>query len=139
MRNIFITPILLLLLTLAVSSCVKEPKMTFEEVEQRSLRAWIEKYHPELKDNYQEEGGYYVDVLDYGVQDSVAVTGQDVWVWYDFTNRDLRGNVCETRDWKMAYQLGTYTDHTHYNPVFRFSGKDTFEIYFCIIINIYIK
>lgn len=125
MRNIFITPILLLLLTLAVSSCVKEPKMTFEEVEQRSLRAWIEKYHPELKDNYQEEGGYYVDVLDYGVQDSVAVTGQDVWVWYDFTNRDLKGNVCETRDWKMAYQLGTYTDHTHYNPVFRFSGKDS--------------
>ncbi|MBR2866995.1 MAG: hypothetical protein IKC12_04675 [Alistipes sp.] len=107
------------------TACVKEPKMTVEEVEKRSLAAWIEKYHPELKDNLQEEGGYYVEVLDYGVQDSAAVTGKDVWVWYDFTNRDFQGNVCETRSWHTAYQLGTYTDHTHYNPVFRFSGKES--------------
>ena len=110
---------------LAAVGCVKEPTMTFEEVEQRSLEAWIEKYHPELKDNLQADGGYYVDVLDYGVQDSTAVTGKDVWVWYDFTNRDFDGNVCETRQWLTAYQLGTYTDHTHYVPVFRFSGKES--------------
>ena len=117
--------ILFLGILLLAAACVKEPKMTFEEVEQRSLAAWIDKYHPELKDNYQENGGYYVDILDYGVQDSVAVTGKDVWMWYNFTNRDFDGNVCETRDWLTAYQLGTYTDHTHYNPVFRFSGKES--------------
>lgn len=125
MRNIVNTLVVLLAAVVALSSCVEEPMMSFQEVEQRSLRAWIEKYHPELRDNYQEEGGYYVEVLDYGVQDSVAITGSDVWVWYDFTNRDLQGNVCETRDWLMAYQLGTYTDHTHYNPTFRFSGANS--------------
>lgn len=124
MRNIA-TLLLTILLgaTLAVS-CVKEPSVTYEELEAHSLAAWIEKYHPELKDNLQEEGGYYVEVLDRGVQDSLPVTGKDVWLWYNFTNRDLRGNIYETRDWSTAYQLGTYTDHTHYVPSFRFSGKD---------------
>ena len=99
--------------------------MSFEDIEQRSLKAWIEKYRPELADNYQEDGGYYVEVLDPGCADSVAISGKDVWLWYDFTGRDLAGNICETRDWKLAKQLNTYTDYTHYVPSFRFSGKES--------------
>lgn len=106
-------------------ACVEEPTMTATEIEQRSLKAWIEKYHPELKDNYQEEGGYYVEILDAGIQDSLPVTGKDAWMWVDFTARDLQGNVCETRDWELAYQQNTYTNHTRYTPIFRFSGKDS--------------
>lgn len=110
-------------------SCIKEPTTSFEEIEQRSLKAWIEKYHPALLDNYQEDGGYYVDVLEPGCADSTAVSGKDVWLWYNFTGRDLDGNVCETRDYQLATQLGTYTDHTHYVPAFRFSGKETHTIH----------
>lgn len=109
----------------AIVSCVKEPKMSFNDIEQRSLKAWIEKYRPELVDNYQEEGGYYVEVLDAGVMDSVAITGKDVWMWYDFTGRSLDGVVCETRSCNIAEQLGTFTTYTHYIPAYRFSGKDT--------------
>ena len=99
--------------------------MSATEIEQRSLKAWIEKYHPELLENYQEEGGYYVEILDRGVQDSLPITGKDAWLWVDFTARDLQGNVCETRSWELALQQNTYNNHTHYTPVFRFSGKDS--------------
>ena len=99
--------------------------MSFEDIEQRSLKAWIEKNHKDLVDNYQEEGGYYVEVLDPGCADSMAITGKDVWLWYDFTGRDLQGNICETRDWKLAKQLNTYNIHAHYVPTFRFSGKES--------------
>lgn len=117
---------LLVAALLAAVSCIKEPEMSFEQIEQRSLKAWIEQHHPELKNNYQENGGYYVEVLDAGCSDSLPITGKDVWVWFDFTGRDLHGNVCETRDWLMAAQLGTYNVHTRYAPAYRFSGEDSF-------------
>ena len=107
-----------------VVACVKEPQPTFNEVEQRSLKAWIEQYHPELLDNYQEKGGYYVEVLHPGHPDSLPIAGKDTWVWYDFTGRDLEGNVCESRQWEIARQQGTYTAYTHYAPMFRFSGVE---------------
>ena len=110
---------------LVAISCIKEPGISFEEVEQRSLRAWIEQNRPDLLDNYQEDGGYYVEILDPGCADSFPVTGKDVWVWYDFTARDLHGNVCETRNSDLALQLGNYTPHTHYIPAFRFSGVES--------------
>lgn len=117
-----------LLLLIAVG-CIKEPTMSTEEIEQRSLKAWIEKYHSELLDNYQEDGGYYVEVLDEGHTDSLPISGKDVWLWYNFTGRDLDGNICETRDYGKATQLGTATLHTRYVPAFRFSGKDSHTIH----------
>ena len=115
----------MLTVALTAVSCIKEPTVSFNDIEQRSLKAWIEKYRPDLAENYQEEGGYYVEVLDRGVQDSLPITGKDVWVWYDFTGRDLKGNIFETRDWKLAKQLGSYNVHAHYIPSFRFSGKES--------------
>lgn len=126
MRKSYI--ILPILLALALVACVKEPKISITEVEQISLKAWIEKHRPELKDNYQEVGGYYVEVLDKGILDSVPVTGSDVWVWYDFTARDMQGNIIETRSWELANQLNTYTNYTHYAPAFRFSGKESYTL-----------
>ena len=96
--------------------------MSTTEIEQRSLKAWIEKYHSDIVDNYQQDGGYYVRILDYGVQDSLPISGKDVWVWYDFTGRDLDGNICETRDGDNAQQIGTFTKFTRYVPAYRFSG-----------------
>ena len=114
-----------LLFVIIATSCVREPSISYNEIEQRSLKAWIEKYHPELNKNYQTDGGYYVEVLDYGCQDSVAITGKDVWVWFDLTARDLHGNIYETRSATIAEQLATYNDHAHYVPAIRFSGKDS--------------
>lgn len=117
------------LLLLIMAACIKEPTMSAEEIEQRSLHEWIKKYHTELLDNYQEDGGYYVEVLDYGRIDSLPISGRDVWLWYNFTGRDLDGNICETRDYGYATQLGTFTKHTRYVPAFRFSGKDSHTIH----------
>lgn len=123
-RSIRLTSLLILLTLLSVG-CIKEPTMEYKEIEQRSLKAWIEKYRPDLVDNYQEEGGYYVEVLDEGVQDSLPITDKDVWLWYDFTGRDLDGVIYETRNNEIATQLGTYTKYTRYVPAYRFSGAES--------------
>lgn len=114
----------LLLLIATTTACVKEPAVSYNDIEQIALSAWVAKYKPDLVDNYQTEGGYYVEVLDYGRQDSVAITGKDVWVWFDLTARDLQGNVCETRSAALAEQLATYSDHAHYVPAVRYSGEN---------------
>ena len=121
--NIFAGILLLFITTL--TSCVNDPQPTYKDIEQRSLKAWIEKYRSDLVDNYQEDGGYYVEVLDSGIADSLPISGKDVWVWYDFTARDLQGNVIETRSASLAEQLATYTNYTHYIPAIRFSGKES--------------
>ena len=115
---------LLIMLVAVTTACVREPHETHETIEQRSLRAWMEKYHPELLDNYQEEGGYYVEILAEPEDDGIEpISGKDVWVWFDITVRDLQGNIHETRKAEVAEQLATYTNYTHYVPAIRFSGK----------------
>ncbi|MDE6862603.1 MAG: hypothetical protein K2J31_07720, partial [Alistipes sp.] len=101
------------------------PSAAFEDVEQMALAAWINKYRPDLKDNYQENGGYYVEILDEGCADSLPVAGKSSWVWFDFTGRDLQGNVCVSRDDAVAQQQGSYTNYTHYVPYYRFCGEET--------------
>ena len=49
---------------LATTSCIKEPSVSNKEREQISLDAWIAIHKPGLKENYQENGGYYVEKLD---------------------------------------------------------------------------
>ena len=125
MTNIIKSFSIIAVLILLAAACVKEPTFDSQKEEQRSLKAWIEKYHPELLDNYQEEGGYYVEMHDFGVADSLPISGKDVWVWYDFTARNLDGNLQETRNWENAMMLGTYTNYTRYVPAYRFSGKES--------------
>ena len=119
----------ILLLIIAATACVHEPSISYNDIEQRSLKAWIDKYHPELLNNYQEEGGYYVEVLDRGIQDSLPITGKDVWVWFDLTARDLQGNIYETRSATIAEQLATYNAHAHYIPALYPYCKLMFPIY----------
>lgn len=125
MKKIFRLSSLLLSLLVVAVSCIEEPTMTSTEIEQRSLKAWIEKYRPELINNYQENGGYYVEIHDKGCLDSLPIAGKDVWLWFDFTGRDLNGNVYETRRDSLAMQLGTFTKYTRYIPAYRFSGEES--------------
>ena len=92
------------ILILLAAACIKEPTVDYTEVEQRSLKAWIEKHRDkELLDNYQEEGGYYVEMHNPGVADSLPISGKDVWVWYDFTARDLqREAIAKGLPWELA-------------------------------------
>ncbi len=116
---------LFILISLLTVSCIKEPTVNFKDIEQRSLRAWMEKYRSDFLENYQEDGGYYVEILEPGNPDSLPLAGKDVWLWYDFTGRDLDGVVYETRNNILAQQLGTYTKYTRYVPAYRFSGAES--------------
>ena len=52
------------MVAVATISCITEESVSNEEREKISLEAWIKLNKPELLANYQEEGGYYVEILD---------------------------------------------------------------------------
>ena len=109
-------------LLLAVS-CAKEETGSFDELENQSLKAWITQHRPELVGNYQEEGGYYVDVIEAGDASAAPVNDTICWVSFDFTGRDLAGNIILTRNAANANQVGTFTRYTHYVPYYRYCGE----------------
>lgn len=104
-------------------SCVESTALKLEEVETLALQSWIEINRPDLLENYQVNGGYYVELLDEGVADSAAVRYDDSWVWFDVTCRDLAGNVAMTRNSDLARMQNVYTDHTHYVPYYLYCGE----------------
>lgn len=114
---------LIICVPLALSSCVESTALNPEEIENIALQSWIEINRPDLINNYQVNGGYYVEILDEGVADSAAVRYDDSWVWFDVTCRDLSGNVAMTRNSDLAQMQNVYTDHTHYVPYFLYCGE----------------
>ena len=50
-------------LTLIFGSCAKEEGEKFSDIEKRALKAWMLKNRPELVENFQEEGAYYVEEI----------------------------------------------------------------------------
>ena len=111
-------------LAFALSSCVKTNEMEFNEVERVALESWMKINRPDLLENYQPIGGYYVELLDEGVADSMPVRHDNAWLWFDVTCRDLAGNVILTRNSELARMQNSYTEHTHYVPFFLFCGND---------------
>ena len=133
--------ITLLFSLFALSSCVNEQEYSGDEMEARSLKAWMKKNHPELVGNYQENGGYYVDVLNWGDSTAAAedendfggqaIMDQDTcWVYYNFTGYNLDGSVFSTRNEIIARMQATYSDYTHYVPYGNYTGK---EEYYAIV------
>ncbi len=124
--NRFIGFCLLCLLGLvALSSCAEKLDNSYPEAETRALHEWMKIHHPELVENYQEDGDYYVDVISLGNTESPAVRDTVYWVHYEFTARDLHGNVSITRDSIYAQQQGTFTRYTHYVPYYKYCGELT--------------
>ena len=133
-RNIKILLPLLLLSAVAVS-CINESSVSNAEREKISLDAWIKLHKPGLLDNYQEEGGYYVEVIEEGslgevISDdgntlgSEAIMEQDTcWLFTEITARDINGSICMTRSREMAELCGTFSYYTHYVPYLYYGGN----------------
>lgn len=131
-----VLPVAVVSLVLLLSSCTEYANMTADEIEKRSLKAWMTNHHPELLENYQEDGAYYVEVLDEGIADSVALVdalsetkdddgnAMGCWVMFNLTGRSLDGQICITRDELVARMQGTFTKFTHYIPNKRYLGKN---------------
>lgn len=106
------------------ASCAKDAvQVPFEERQNIALKAWMANNRPDLLQNRQEEGDYYVDVLDPGDASGDAVRDTIYWVKLEFTGRDLAGNVCLTRDETVARQQGSFTRYTHYVPYYKYCGE----------------
>ncbi|MBO5332298.1 MAG: hypothetical protein J6A72_07940 [Alistipes sp.] len=114
----------LICVAFACGSCVESVTLSYEEMEAIALEEWIKIHRPELINNYQPNGGYYVEILDEGVADSVPVRYHNAWLWFDVTCRDLAGNVVLTRNSELARMQDSYTDYTHYVPYFLFCGEE---------------
>lgn len=118
------------------ASCVKETEMSGEKMESIALKAWMKKHHPELIGNYQEKGEYYIDIIEWGdmltTRNGNDLGGEPImdqdtcWIYYNYTGRDLDGNVCVTREEKIARMQNTYLDVTHYVPYGIYCGIDNY-------------
>lgn len=125
--------LVMLVALMTLTSCVKEGELSGEDMENRSLRAWIKKNRPDLLENYQSEGDYYVDVLAWGELSEQAkdndfgcepIMDQDTcWMFYTYTGYDLDGNVCVTRRESIARMQGTFSEMTHYVPYLNYCGE----------------
>ncbi|MBR1994793.1 MAG: hypothetical protein IJ990_04565, partial [Alistipes sp.] len=123
-KQLFIPAIALLSM-----ACAKETLEPYSKFEELSLEAWMAQNHPELLDNKQRfddsSGSYYIDVLATGEQeDTVNPPINDTirWIRFNFSGRDLAGNVILTRNAREAELLGTFTKYTHYVPYYMYSG-----------------
>ena len=80
-----------------LTSCAKEQTESYDKFENQALEAWMTQNRRELLKNYQPEGGYYVEILAAGNPDAKPVNDTACWVKFDFSGRDLSGNIVFTR------------------------------------------
>ncbi len=118
-----------------LTSCIKEESVSNQEREKISLEAWITLNKPELLNNYQEEGGYYVEILDGDKNENIPAKDNDFgseplmeqdtcWVYTNMTGRDINGAICMTRDGLLADMCGTFSYSTHYAPYVNYCGSN---------------
>lgn len=110
---------------LLLASCAKEQTESYDKFENQALEAWMTQNRPYLLKNYQPDGGYYVDVLAAGEDLSTVKPVRDTacWVRFDFSGRDLSGNIVLTRRAAEAKLVNTFTKYTHYVPYYRYCGE----------------
>ncbi len=112
----------------AACSCAKEQDVDTGRYETQALAAWIHQHRPDLEGNLQEPGGYYVDVLDAGDPHYGAINDTVCWVRFDYSGRDLGGNIVMTRDAAEAALEGTFTRYTRYVPLYRYCGEQNMSL-----------
>lgn len=105
-------------------SCADPEDRDYTGMESEALNKWMANRHPELLENFQTDGEYYVDVIDRGDEEK-PVNDTVYWVKVEMTGRDLAGNVRMTRDEMTARQVGSFTAYTHYVPLYRYCGTET--------------
>lgn len=110
--------------TLLMYSCVEYTSVDYTQVEQEIFDEWMATNRPELLDNYQSNGGYYIDLISAGDTSGRPLSDTICWVAYDLTGYDLHGNVSITRNDVVAWQQGSFSTATHYVPYFRYSDPD---------------
>ncbi len=116
---------------LTVLACAKETTEPYPVFEDRSLQAWITQNRPALLDNYQafdKDAGYYLDLHDAGNLAEKPINDTARWIRFNFSGRDLAGNIILTRNAREAELAGTFTKYTHYVPYYRYCGESGYSL-----------
>ena len=104
-------------------SCADKYEVSYSEREQLSLDAWVAKHiNTPTERAVRLDNGMWVEITDLGNTDEIATRDTSLWVKYNFTVRDLGGNVSFSRLEDVARWQGTYTRYTHYVPDYIFCG-----------------
>ena len=109
---------------LVLTSCAKEETESYDKFENQALEAWMTPHRSDLVENLQSEGLYYIDLLDAGDLASDPINTEDIWVSFDFSGRDLSGNIILTRNADDAVLAGSFSKYTHYVPFYRYCGSE---------------
>lgn len=113
-----------LVVAVGLTSCAEIVEIDMDEKEQQSLDAWIAKHvNKNGTRAVRQSNGLWVEIADYGDTKSMATNDTVTWVKYNFTMRDMTGNVVFTRYEDIAKWQGTFTKHTHYVPDYIFCGE----------------
>ena len=137
-RSVILSALLAMTFVVA-TSCLKESKMPNKEREQISLDAWIRLHKPDLEHNKQPDGGYYVEVLEWGDEGAIPTSKNDIggaplmeqdtcWVYTNMTGRTMNGTICLTRNADLANMCGTFSYNTHYVPYYNYCGNTNFGL-----------
>lgn len=116
--------LLTLVVAAGISSCAETVEIDLEVKEQQSLDAWVAKHvNKNGTRAVRQDNGLWVEINDYGDTESLATNDTVTWVKYNFTMRDMTGNIIFSRYEDVAKWQGTYTKHTHYVPDYIFCGE----------------
>lgn len=116
--------LLTLVVAAGISSCAETVEIDLEVKEQQSLDAWVAKHvNKNGTRAVRQDNGLWIEINDYGDTESLATNDTVTWVKYNFTMRDMTGNIIFSRYEDVAKWQGTYTKHTHYVPDYIFCGE----------------
>lgn len=102
-------PAILLFGLTTLCSCAEEPDNAYPgNTQNKALKAWMTQNRPDLLENYQEEGEYYVDVVSLGDLADSAILETESWVWYDITGRDLQGEYQCGPGFRLCASAGNF-------------------------------
>lgn len=105
------------------TACAEKVDIDMTIEEQQSLDAWVAKHvNKNGPRAVRQENGLWVEIDNYGDTESLATNDTVTWVKYNFTLRDMTGNVIFSRYEDVAKWQGTHTKYTHYVPDYIFCG-----------------
>ena len=118
------------LAVVVLASCAKEISEPYEKFENMALKAWMTQHRPELVENLQQydESSYYIDLRQAGDLASEPINDTTRWIRFDFSGRDLQGNIIMTRRAHEAQLAGTFTKYTHYAPYYMYCGESYYTL-----------
>lgn len=109
--------------------CAKPGSGDYAELEDQSLRAWMDKNYPGWENNpdvMRTDDGVYILWMERSTLPAPAdtIVKEGNWVRIDYTGKRLNGDIFYTRNAEVAKVQGTFSRRTHYVDDFVYLYSD---------------